>query len=323
MKAIRPDARGQLQWVEMDMPRPGPEEVLIQVHATALNRADLLQRQGKYPPPPGVTEVLGLEVAGEVAALGSGATAVRTGDRVCGLLAGGGYAEYALIHQHMLLPVPEELTLPEAAAIPEAFLTAFQALQWLARLSEGERALIHAGASGVGTAAIQLARWAGAVPIVTASAPKHELCRQLGAALTVDYKTEDFQQAVMAFTREEGVDVVLDFIGAPYWQSNIDCLRTDGRLVLLAFMGGRQTEGMDLSQLLRKRLHLMGSTLRARTLNYKIELTRAFRAWAWSGFSTGRLRPVVDSVFPWTEADDAHAYMKANRNQGKIVLQIP
>jgi len=322
MQAIRPNGRGQLEWEEVDTPGPGPEEVLVRVHATALNRADLLQRKGKYPPPPGVTDILGLEMAGEVVEAGERVRAAKAGDRVCALLPGGGYAEYATVREEMLLPVPEKMSLPQAAAIPEAFLTAFQALQWLARLGRGERTLIHAGASGVGTAAIQLARWAGAEPLVTASAPKHGLCLQLGAALAIDYQTEDFAEAVAAFTGEEGVDVVLDFIGAPYWERNLRCLRTDGRLVLLAYMGGRKADGLDLSLLLRQRLHLMGSTLRARSPAYKSELTQAFRNWAWRGFESGQLHPVVDSVFEWEKAAEAHAYMEANKNQGKIVLEV-
>ncbi len=322
MQAIRPDQSGRLQFVDVPAPAPGPREVLVRVQATALNRADLLQRQGKYPPPPGVTDILGLEMAGEVVEAGEQVRACRVGDRVCALLPGGGYAEYATVHEDMLLPVPEGMSLAEAAAIPEAFLTAFQALQWLGRLASGERVLIHAGASGVGTAAIQLARWAGAEPLITASAPKHEGCLELGAALAIDYRTENFCEAVLAYTQGEGVEMVLDFIGAPYWTDNLNCLRTDGRLVLLAFMGGRKAEGLDLGLLLRKRLHLMGSTLRARSPDYKIELTRAFRAWAWKGFGSGQLRPVVDSILEWEKAAEAHAYMEANKNQGKIVLEI-
>lgn len=301
-------------------PNPAAQEILVAVKATALNRADLLQREGKYPPPPGESEILGLEMAGTVEAVGAGVEKWRPGDRVCGLLAGGGYAEYAVIHEDMAMPIADDLDFAAAAAIPEVFLTAFQALYWLADLQPQEKVLIHAGASGVGTAAIQLAKMANATILITASAGKHEICRQLGANFTIDYKQEDFAAKVREYA--EGVDVVIDFIGAPYLQKNLDVLRADGRLVQLAMMGGAKVEALSMVPILRKRLKIMGSTLRARSLDYKIRLTRDFRLFAEKALAIGMLQPVVDKVFDWQEVAEAHRYMEANKNQGKIVLTI-
>lgn len=326
MKAVLIESFGgpeQLVLGDWPTPEPGPHEVLVKVGATALNRADLLQRRGHYPPPPGESPILGLEMAGEIVAMGKRVTRRRIGERVCGLLAGGGYAEYAVLHEAMALPLPEGMDDSEAAAIPEVFLTAFQALRWLADFQAGEWLLLHAGASGVGTAAIQLARTmdAGRI-IVTASAPKHELCRALGAHHAIDYREQDFLQAVEEFSNGRGVDVVIDFIAAPYFQRNLDVLRADGRLLLLALMGGVQPEGINLAPVLRKRLQIIGSTLRARPLDYKIRLTEALYDYAWPAFRRQHLRPVIDSVFDWTEVEAAHRRMEANKNKGKIVLKV-
>ncbi len=261
-------------------------------------------------------------MAGTVEAVGKAVTQWKAGDRVCGLLGGGGYAQYATIHEQMAMPVPEGMGALEAAGIPEVFLTAFQALRWLAKLQRGERILIHAGASGVGTAAIQLARVMGAHPIVTASARKHKICRELGAAHAIDYKNEDFEEAVKAYTQEEGVQVVVDFIGGPYFQRNLNVLATEGRLVMLAFLGGVKTPELNLSHILRRRLQVMGSTLRARSLAYKIRLTQDLLLFAWPLFAEGKLKPVIDSVFDWSDVAEAHQYMENNRNQGKIVLRV-
>lgn len=305
---------------EYPTPAPTAHEILVKVHATALNRADLLQRAGKYPPPPGESEILGLEMAGIVTAVGEKVKKWQPGVRVCGLLAGGGYAEYAVIHEDMAMPIFGHLDFVQAAAIPEVFLTAFQALYWLADLQKGEKVLIHAGASGVGTAAIQLAKLANATILVTASAGKHDLCKQLGANFTIDYKKEDFATQVETYT--EGVDVIIDFIGAPYLQKNLNILNTDGRLVQLAMMGGAKLEAFEMASILRKRLQIKGSTLRARSLDYKIKLTRDFRLFAEKAFESGRLNPVVDKIFDWRDVVAAHRYMESNQNQGKIVLKI-
>lgn len=325
MKAIQIRSFGgpeEMALGEWPLPAPRNQEILVKVAATALNRADLLQRQGKYPPPPGESPILGLEMAGTIVSIGSHVTDWKVGDRVCGLLSGGGYAEYAVLHEKMAMPVAENWSWEEAAAVPEVFLTAYQALRWLANIEEEERILIHAGGSGVGTAAIQLARELGASVLVTASAGKHDLCRELGAVHTIDYRTTDFKQAVLDYTGDHGVDVVVDVIGAPYFQRNLDVLRIDGRLVMLALMGGMQAENLNLGSVLRKRLHILGSTLRNRSLDYKIALTQELRLFAFPRFRKGSLRPIVDKVFSWKDVAEAHRYMEANRNQGKIVLRI-
>lgn len=325
MKAVQVKAFGgpeQLYIGEWEKPQPGPEEILVQVEATAVNRADTLQRRGKYPPPEGESPILGLEMAGTVVERGAQAHRWEVGDRVCGLLGGGGYAEFAAIPERLALPVPAGLDAVQAAALPEVFLTAFQALRWLARLQEGETILIHAGASGVGTAAIQLAKVMGAVPIVTASAGKHELCRELGAALTIDYRRENFAERVAAFTKGKGTQVILDFIGAPYFQQNLEALSVEGRLVMLAFLGGVKPEAVNLAPILRKRLQILGSTLRSRSLEYKIRLSQDLQAFAWPLFGRGKLRPVIDRIYNWQEVADAHRYMESNQSRGKIVLRV-
>lgn len=312
----------QLYLGEWEMPVPGTGELLVKVAATALNRADTLQRQGKYPPPPGVSPILGLEMAGTVAERGPGCSRFEVGDPVCALLAGGGYAEYVVIPETMAIPVPENWTMEQAAAMPETFLTAFQALDWLAKLQPGETLLVHAAASGVGTAALQLARAKGAAVLATASATKHEACLELGAARVIDYKTESFESVVREHTEGRGVDVVLDFLAAPYFQGNLNSLALDGRLVMLALMGGVQAGEVNLANILRKRLHIMGSTLRNRTAQYKAALTHDFSEFALPLFRAGTMAPVVDSVWNWEEAAAAHRFMEENRNIGKIILKI-
>ncbi|EMR02407.1 NAD(P)H-quinone oxidoreductase [Cesiribacter andamanensis] len=310
---------GQLHTGQWPTPRPGPGELLVAVKAAGINRADLLQRQGHYPPPEGASPLLGLEVAGLVQQLGEGVTDWKVGDRVFGLLPGGGYAHYALLHSQLAMRIPEELDFSQAAALPEVFLTAWQALVWLARLQAGEQVLIHAGASGVGTAAIQLARALGATPWVTASAGKHPLCRELGAGLCIDYKTEDFAERVAQESGGRGVDVILDFIGAGYWQQNLQSLALDGRLVLLAFLGGTRTE-TNLAPLLRKRISVFGSTLRSRPLAYQAALTKDLAAFLLPRLKSGELQPVLHRVYPWQEAASAHQEMEQNATAGKLVL---
>jgi putative PIG3 family NAD(P)H quinone oxidoreductase len=312
----------QLAIDDVPTPEPGPHEVLVQVHATALNRADTFQRRGHYPPPEGASEILGLECAGTVAATGPGVVDWSEGDRVFGLLAGGGYAEYTVTHTDALMALPPGLSMEEAAAIPEVFLTAYQALHWLGGLVPGHRVLIHAGASGVGTAAIQLARRADAVPYVTASAPKHDVCRELGAEAAIDYEREDFAARIHALTDGAGVDVILDFIGAPYFEANVASLAMDGRIVQLATLGGSTVEDVSLRDLMAKRVHLLATTLRNRSLEYKIQLTQEFASDVLPAFIDGNLQPVIDSTYDWTDVADAHRRMEANSNAGKIVLRV-
>ncbi|XP_028995240.1 quinone oxidoreductase PIG3 [Betta splendens] len=311
-----------------DIPRPGPKdgEVLIKVHATALNRADLLQRRGLYPVPPGESDVIGLEVAGTVESLGPG---VKKGwkaeDRVMALLGGGGYAEYVAVPEELLMPVPSNFTFSQAAAIPEAWLTAFQLLVFVAQVKEGEVVLVHAGASGVGTAAVQLVRLFGAVPIVTAgSQQKLKMAEELGAAAGFNYNEENFAQAVQGFTGGKGANVILDCVGGSNWEQNVSCLAMDGRWVLYGTMGGRAVDGDLLGKLLFKRGHLLTSLLRSRSLQYKADLVKAFSVRVLPCFSNQAacLRPVIDSTFSLEDVAEAHRHMEANKNLGKIILNV-
>lgn len=303
-------------------PTPGPNEVVIYVAAAALNRADLLQVAGLYPPPAGESEILGLDVAGTVIEVGAEVTDFAVGDNVCALVGGGGYAQLLAIDASMLLRLPERLSFTKAAAVPEVFLTAFQALQWVAGVKAGDNVLIHAGASGVGTAAIQLCNYYGATPIVTASASKHERLRELGAAHCIDYRAQDFAEQVRAITNGKGANIALDFVGAPYLKQNMEALAMDGHLVCLGFLGGSYLEGASLAPLVMKRLHITGTTLRSRDQAYREALVADFRNDIWPQFANGTLRPVVDMIYDWELVAEAHAYMAANANVGKIILTI-
>jgi putative PIG3 family NAD(P)H quinone oxidoreductase len=326
MKAILVNEPGGVEMLVIKnypAPQIQQDELLVRVKATALNRADILQRMGKYPPPKGASPVLGLEMAGIVEEVGTNCSGWRTGDRVCGLLPGGGYAEYVAIPAKIAMPIPETLSFEEAAAIPEVFLTAFQALYWLGGLKPGQNVLVHAGASGVGTAAIQLIKEAGANAIVTSgSAKKLDFCLKLGAKIAINYNDGEFAKQVLEATGNQGVDIILDFIGASYMAQNLASLAPDGRLILLATMGGGQVNQFNLMTILRKRLHIIGSTLRARSLEYKIQLTNDFVKKILPGFSDGRYKPIVDSVYSWKQAAEAHQRMEANLNMGKIILRI-
>jgi putative PIG3 family NAD(P)H quinone oxidoreductase len=326
MKAIiakEPGSADVLVMVEYPTPEPAQNELLVRVKATALNRADILQRMGKYPPPKGVTPVLGLEMSGVVEKVGSNVSGWKPGDRVCALLPGGGYAEYVTIPAQMAIPIPDNLTFEEAAAIPEAFLTAFQALYWLGNLREGQNVLIHAGASGVGTAAIQLVRGAGATAIITAgSAKKLDFCTKLGAKVAINYKAGDFLPDVLEATDNRGVDIILDFIGANYWHQNLSALAIDGRMILLATMSGGLVNETDLRKILVKRLQIIGTTLRSRDPEYKQKLTNDFVRNILPGFEDGTYRAVIDTVLPWRQVKQAHRMMEENKNIGKIVLKV-
>jgi putative PIG3 family NAD(P)H quinone oxidoreductase len=325
MRAVRVPEHGDPEHMtigEVPTPAPGPDEVRVKVHATALNRADTFQRRGHYPPPDGASPILGLEMAGVVEEVGDAVIDWHEGDRVFSLLAGGGYAEQVVVHKDLLMAMPPGLSMQEAAAIPEVFLTAYQALHWLGGMQSDHRVLIHAGASGVGTAAIQLAEEAGEHPYITASAPKHELCRDLGAEATIDYQSEDFAERVDSITDGAGVHIILDFIGAPYFHRNVAALTMDGRIIQLATLGGSTVEQVGLRDLMAKRVQLLTSTLRNRSLDYKIQLTQEFASDVLPKFVDGQLRPVIDSTYDWTEVADAHRRMENNENAGKIVLQV-
>lgn len=326
MKAIlvtSPGGVDQLVLGEYPTPRPGEKEILVAVKATALNRADILQREGKYPPPSGASPLLGLETAGVVREVGRQCTMWKPGDRVFALLPGGGYAQYTTVPEAMAMPIPENLSFEEAAAIPEAFLTAYQTLHWIGRLQKGEYVLIHAGASGVGTAAIQLVRQAQAFPIVTAGSEiKVAFCKRLGAFAGISYQQHSFPEFVLQVTNAHGADIIIDPVGAPYWQANLACLAQDGRIILIATMGGTRVSEVRLQDLFRKRAQITATTLRGRSLDYKIRLTQEFRTQMLPLFEKGILKPVIDRVFSWEQVREAHRYMEANRNMGKIVLRI-
>jgi putative PIG3 family NAD(P)H quinone oxidoreductase len=325
MKAIVVETPGDpevMHLAEVPDPTPGPGEVLVRARATAVNRADTLQRRGFYPPPPGVSEIIGMEVAGEVAALGEGVERWRPGDRVMALLAGGGYAELVAVPATQLMPIPADLSWTEAAAIPEVFLTAHDNLFTRGRLVAGESVLIHGGAGGVGTAAIQLAQRAGARVLVTAgSAHKLERCRELGADAGINHREEDFPARVRELTGGRGADLILDVMGASYLARNLDALAPGGRLVVSGLQGGATAE-IDLNQMLRRRLSVIATTLRGRPLEQKAEIVRRFVEEALPGFDDGALRPVVDRVLPLAEAAAAHRAMEAGENVGKIVLAV-
>jgi tumor protein p53-inducible protein 3 len=326
MKAIivrQPGGVDQLAIAEVPAPEPSRGELLVRVRAAALNRADILQREGNYPPPPGASDILGLDVAGIVERTGKGCKTYKAGERVFGLLPGGGYAEYAVIPEAMAMPIPAHFSFEQAAAVPEVFLTAYQTLFRIGRLQAGETVLIHSGGSGVGTAAIQLAAEAGAAVLTTTGTDeKCERCRSLGAVRAINYRKEDFSAAVLEHTRGTGVDLILDFVAAAYWEKNITALRTDGRMVLISLMGGSIAERVDLGRILSKRLQINGTTLRGRPEEYKIRLTREFADFALDKLVDGRLKPVIDSVFPWEQVAEAHTRMEANLNIGKIVLTV-
>jgi len=327
MKAIHveSDEPGRpMVWRETADPVPGPGEVLVDVYAAALNRADLLQRAGGYPAPPGASTILGLDIAGQVSQLGQGVTGRKVGERVCALLAGGGYAERAVVPEGMLMPIPGGWSFEEAAALPEAYLTAFTNLFLEAEFQPGETLLVHGGASGVGTALIQLAKAAEGRVIATAgSVEKAGLCRALGADLAVNYREEDFVARTRTFGDENGVDVnvIIDMVGADTFQHNLSLLGARGRMVSIATMSGAQVT-LNLGELMSRRLRLIGSVLRARSLAEKVEITRRFMERFWPMLEAGTIRPVIDSVYPIEQVEDAHRRMAANLNMGKIALKI-
>ena len=325
MKAIvvkTENKKPQLVWEEVPDIKPRPDEVLADIKATAVNRADLLQAKGLYPPPPGESAILGLEMAGVVSALGDRVKGRKIGDRVIGLLSGGGYAQQAAIDSRMLIQLPDRWSFSQGAAIPEVWLTAFSNLFMEAGLTSGETVLIHAGGSGVGTAGIQMAREAGAVVYVTAgTAAKLDRCRKLGATLGVNYKQQDIVEAVMAASQGRGVDVILDPVGGAYLNQNLTLLKENGRLVNIGLLGGASAE-INLGTVLGKSLRIIGTRLRSRPLAQKIEITRMFADRFWPMLGAGKLEPIIDSVFKIEDADKAHDYVKQNKNTGKVILEV-
>jgi len=298
-------------------------DILVEVKAAGINRADLLQRRGFYPAPHGASKILGLEMAGEVLEVGSDVTQWRPGDRVCALLPGGGYAQRVAVPEEMAIKLPDHFTYEQGAAIPEVFLTAYLNLFRLGRLKSGQTVLVHAGASGVGTAAIQLIREADARAIVTAGSKKKiERCLELGAASGWNYHDGSFADWVKEQTGGRGADIILDFVGADYFADNIRSLAVGGRLIVIGTLGGSLVKELHLSELLSRRLQIIGTALRPLSIEEKIALTREFAEFAWPRFADGRLVPVIDSVFGWEDVRKAHEYMESNANIGKIILKM-
>jgi putative PIG3 family NAD(P)H quinone oxidoreductase len=325
MKAVivrKPGGVETLEIVAAPRPEPGPDDLLIRNFAAGLNRADLLQRRGLYPPPPGDSEVLGLEFAGEVAGWGSGVKGFRKGERVFGLVGGGAYAEFLRVHHRMAVPIPDHLSFDAAAAIPEAFYTANESLFTLGKLSAREVVLIHAGASGVGSAALQLARAMGAEALATCgSEEKADLCRRLGASVALNYRERDFAVAVKELTEGRGVAVILDLVGAKHWEKNLECLAEGGRLLVVGLVGGSKVS-VDLSLILRRRMQVMGTAMRSRSLRDKIEITERFSRDVLPLLEAKKVTAVLDKVYPLEDVRAAHERMEGNLNLGKIVLRL-
>ncbi|MFA7269789.1 MAG: NAD(P)H-quinone oxidoreductase [Sterolibacterium sp.] len=311
-----------MQLTEGATPTPAAGEILIEVHSAGVNRPDLLQRAGRYPPPSDASPILGLEVAGRVAALGSGVGQWQVGDQVTALVPGGGYAEYCVAPAAHALPIPESLSLAEAAGLPETWFTVWANLIDMAHLKAGERLLVHGGSSGIGLTAIQLARHLGVQIIVTVGSPeKAAFCKAFGADFAIDYRQEDFPAKVKEITAGEGVDVILDMVGGAYIQKNVSLLRRDGRLVMIAFLEGSKTE-FDFLPVMLKRLSLTGSTMRPRSLAEKAEIRDALYRHIWPSLAAGRLKSHVFATFPLAQAGEAHRLMESSRHIGKIVLQV-
>ncbi|MCV7441112.1 NAD(P)H-quinone oxidoreductase [Mycobacterium paraense] len=322
MRAIVAESSDQLSWQEVPDAAAGPGEVLIKVAAAGVNRADVLQAAGKYPPPPGASDIIGMEVSGVVADAGEGVADWSAGQEVCALLAGGGYAEYVAVPAGQVLPVPEGVDLVDAAGLPEVACTVWSNLVMTAHLGKGQVLLVHGGGSGIGSHAIQVATALGARVAVTAgSAEKLEFCRELGAEITINYRDEDF----VARVRDSGgADVILDIMGAAYLDRNIDALATDGQLVIIGMQGGLKGE-LNIGKLLAKRARVIGTTLRARPVtgpNSKTEIVQAVRTSVWPLIAEGRVRPIIGARMPIQQAGDAHRQLVDSKVTGKIVLTV-
>ncbi|MBX5459691.1 MAG: NAD(P)H-quinone oxidoreductase [Steroidobacteraceae bacterium] len=323
VEIARPGPPEVLRLTERPVPALAPGEVLIRVAAAGVNRPDLLQRTGNYPPPPGITDIPGLEVAGEVVRVAPGVDTLRVGDRVCALVAGGGYAQFVAVPAVQCLPVPANASIEEAAALPETFFTVYLNVFERAELGHGETLLVHGGSSGIGTTAILMARAMGARVFVTAGTQrKCDACRALGAELAINYREQDFVPAVLAATEGRGVDVILDMVGGAYLPRNIAAAATDGRIALIATQGGTRAE-VDLRAVLVKRLKIMGATLRPQTAARKGRLADALRTRIWPLFERGVLRPPpIHARFPLAQAAQAHAVMESGEHVGKLVLSV-
>jgi NADPH:quinone reductase len=312
-----------LQMVQAPLPRPTPQEVLIRVHAAGVNRPDILQRKGRYPIPADANPVLGLEIAGEVVALGPDVNGVALGDNVCALTNGGGYAQFCRAPMGQVLPWPHGFDAIRAAALPETFFTVWANLFQMGALHAGQSVLIHGGSSGIGTTAVQLAREFGARVFVTVgSQAKAEACVRLGAELAINYHEQQFEQVIAERTEGRGVDVILDIIGAKYFERNIDSLAKDGRLVFVGTLGGNVVEQFSIARVMAKRISIMGSMMRPRTALEKRDIARDLRARVWPVLDAGRCAPVIHEVLPLEQAAQAHRLMESSDHIGKIVLTV-
>ena len=325
MRAIEITAPGGpevLRVTQRPVPVPAFNEVLIEVAAAGVNRPDVLQRKGGYPPPPGASDIPGLEVAGTIVVTGAGVNERRSGDRVCALVTGGGYAEYVAAPSPQCLPIPRGLTLIEAAGLPETFFTVWVNVFERAGLKDSETLLIHGGSSGIGVTAIQMARAFGHRVLVTAGSPdKCAACEKLGASRAINYRTEDFVAVVKALTGGKGVDVILDMVGGDYVPRELACLADDGRLSLIAFLGGTKAM-IDMTDILRRRLTITGSTLRARSVEVKGAIAQVLKQKVWPLIEAGKIRPVIYRTFGLEEASAAHALMESSAHVGKIILEV-
>ncbi|KAG1049081.1 hypothetical protein G6F43_008571 [Rhizopus delemar] len=348
MRAVlvkQPGDSSQLTLGEYETPVPKATEILVKVKCFALNRMDIVQREGKYPVPPGGSPILGVEVSGTVEAIGEKGMCLhdklaafsnmsfyivsqfKLGDEVFGLMPGGGYAEFAVIEESLAMHKPEKLSFEEAAAIPETWFTAYQALFFVGQLQKGEDVLIHAGASGVGIAAIQLAKDAGAknVYVTVGSDEKVKFCESLGATKGINYKTQKWGDEIQKLTDKKGVHLIIDVIGKDYWEQNMQSVAVDGRMVILAFMSGPVVDGVNLGMILRKRITILGSNLRARTVEYQQRLrNEIYNNAVLNHFAKGdgKLKLFVDKVFKWDDIIEAHKYLESNQSMGKIVVQV-
>ncbi len=322
MKAVVIGENHDLSWSDYESPEVGSNDVLIKVHASAINRADLMQRRGLYPPPPGASEIMGLECAGEVIEVGSDANRFKVGDEVCALLPGGGYAELAVADEGSVVPVPSGLSFEEAAALPEVYATAWLNLFIEAGLSKGEKVILHAGASGVGTAAIQLCQSFGSPCFVTVgSKEKLAACLELGAASGSNRHEEGFLEKAKAFAGKDGIGVILDPVGGQYLEDNLSLMGLGGRLVLIGLMGGTKAE-LDLAQLMVKRARVIGSTLRARPLDEKKRVMSELETKVWPLLESGEIKPIIDRTFDIKEVDAAHAHVASDVTIGKVILTV-
>jgi NADPH2:quinone reductase len=325
MRQIRFAGSGGPEVIQVEtgpVPTPGPGQVLVKVIAAGVNRPDCIQRAGGYPPPPGATDIPGLEISGRIVAIGAGVHDLKIGDEVCALVISGGYAEYCIADAPLCLPVPKGLTLFEAGSLPENVYTVYDNVFTRGRLTKGETILIHGGSSGIGYTAIQLAKQAGATVLTTAgSDEKCQFCRDMGADVAINYRTEDWRARVKDITSGKGVDVILDMVGGPYIQQNVNSLAVEGRLVQIAFLQSSRTE-FDFRPMMVRRLTITGSTLRPRSVELKKAIADKLRSDVWPLYDSGKVKPVIHKVFPLEQAREAHALMESSAHLGKIMLEV-